>query len=339
MSCSTFFEVRKSENISLLCKALILSFSLFLSSNMRAQDSIVTLGDNVAIDLVWVEGGSFIMGNNETPKGVKLTYEESSPEHRVTVDGFFIGRFEVTQGQWKAVMGDNPSRFAGNDSLPVETVSWEEAQQFVTLLSQMTGKRFRLPYEAEWEYAARGGNKGRGLPYAGFVRATLDTSCWYCVNSKGCTHTVGSRMPNELGLFDICGNVAEWCQDWVDAYTAEEAVNPHGPREGEHKVLRGGHYSSTSATCTVYDRSWYIPTGKNETFGLRVVMEPSTAEEVIPEPAVKKEIKEELQKKEMPKELNKRELPKKDSLKKEASRKGRKQDSKSPKLDLKHQNQ
>ena len=161
---------------------------------MRAQDSIVMLGDNVAIDLVWVEGGSFIMGNNETPKGVKLTYEESSPEHRVTVDGFFIGRFEVTQGQWKAVMGDNPSRFAGNDSLPVETVSWEEAQQFVTLLSQMTGKRFRLPYEAEWEYAARGGNKGRGLPYAGFVRATLDTSCWYCVNSERKTHQRSYRQ-------------------------------------------------------------------------------------------------------------------------------------------------
>lgn len=250
----------------------------FGSLELKAQsapDSVktVNLPDNARIELVWVEGGRFMMGNDETPKGVKLTYEEARPRHAVSVDGFYIGRFEVTQAQWRAVMGEDPSKFNGSDNLPVETVSWEEAQRFVTLLSQMTGHRFRLPYEAEWEYAARGGARGQGMPFAGYTRATLDTCCWYCVNSHGHTHAVGSRMPNELGLYDMSGNVAEWCQDWMENYSGEEQENPRGPRYGEHRVLRGGHYNSTSAACTVYDRSWYIPSGKYEMFGFRVVME------------------------------------------------------------------
>lgn len=266
---------------------LIFYFSFFISA--IAQDSVLTVkvAEGVEVELVWVEGGTFTMGSNETPKGVKLTYALSRPEHRVTVDGYWMGRYEVTQGLWKAVMGSNPSKFVG-DSLPVESVSWDEAQQFVLLLSQLTGRRFRLPTEAEWEYAARGGNVGtgagkmpavqggvkraEGFPYAGCGRNGLDDHCWYCVNSGGSTHTVGSLKPNELGLYDMSGNVAEWCQDWVEAYTEEEQKNPSGPKEGENRVLRGGHYNSTSAACTVYDRGWYLPTGKYELYGLRVLM-------------------------------------------------------------------
>ena len=238
---------------------------------LRAQDSVVRVPvvEGVTIDMVWVKGGTFTMGNNETPKGVKLTYEASRPEHKVTVGDYYIGRYEVTQALWVAVMGENPSKFVG-DSLPVESVTWEEAQRFTIALSQMTGHRFRLPTEAEWEYAARGGRK---LPFAGCERGLLGKYCWYCVNSERTTHQVGLLLPNDLGLYDMSGNVAEWCQDWVEAYSADAQENPRGPREGENKVLRGGHYNSTSPACTVYDRGWYLPMMRQEYFGLRVVME------------------------------------------------------------------
>lgn len=248
---------------------------------LHAQDSVlrVEVADGVAMEMVWVEGGSFTMGSNATPKGVRLNYALAKPEHRVALDGYWIGRYEVTQAVWRAVMGDNPSKFKG-DNLPVETVSWSEAQQFAMRLSQLTGRRFRLPSEAEWEYAARGGAKSevRGkrseLPYAGCKeRAQLERYCWFCVNSDGATHAVGQLEPNELGLYDMSGNVAEWCQDWVEEYSAEEQRNPRGPKAGENRVLRGGHYNSTSAACTVYDRGWYLPSGKYEFYGLRLVME------------------------------------------------------------------
>ena len=246
----------------------------------QSADSVVrvAISDDVSIDMVWVKGGTFTMGSNEPPKGVKLTYESSRPEHRVTVSDFYIGRFEVTQSLWKTIMSENPSKFTDNDSLPVECVSWTEAQQFAILLSQLTGKRFRLPTEAEWEYAARGGVKShelrvKRLPFAGCERSDLGGYCWYCATSKGRTHPVGQLKPNVLGLYDMSGNVAEWCLDWVEAYSAEEQTNPHGPSDGENRVLRGGHYNSISAACTVYDRGWYLPSGKYEFYGFRLVME------------------------------------------------------------------
>ncbi|MBR1766747.1 MAG: formylglycine-generating enzyme family protein [Bacteroidales bacterium] len=270
-----------------LCVGPLFSFLLPVpgaGSALRAQDSVVTVrvADGVSVEMVHVEGGSFTMGNNDTPKGVKLTYALARPEHRVTVGSFYIGRFEVTQGLWKAVMGSNPSKFNSDDNLPVECVSWNDAQQFALMLSQMTGRRFRLPTEAEWEYAARGGARGvqrgsrgtAGNPYAGCKdRGQLQRYCWFCVNSGGSTHPVGQLAPNELGLYDLSGNVAEWCQDWVEEYPTEEQTNPRGPMQGENRVLRGGHYNSTSAACTVYDRGWYLPTGRYELFGLRLVME------------------------------------------------------------------
>lgn len=246
---------------------------LLATTALHAQPSegvvSIKVTDSVSVEMVWVKGGTFTMGNNATPKGVKLTYALARPEHKVTVSGYWIGRYEVTQALWTAVMGSNPSKFV-SDSLPVESVSWVEAQQFVLLLSQMTGRRFRLPTEAEWEYAARGGVR---QPYAGCDRGELDEHCWYCVNSEGKTHPVGQLKPNALGLYDMSGNVAEWCQDWVSEYPGDDQENPRGPKEGENRVLRGGHYGSTSAACTVFDRGWYLPTGKYELYGLRVVME------------------------------------------------------------------
>ncbi|MBP5527379.1 MAG: SUMF1/EgtB/PvdO family nonheme iron enzyme [Bacteroidales bacterium] len=251
--------------------------ALLLSCVLQAQsgDSVVVvdLPEGQHIELVWVDGGSFTMGSNSA-RGVSHNYEATRPEHRVTVDGFFIARLEVTQGVWKAVMGENPSKFTQSDSLPVEQVCWTDAQRFVTLLSQQTGRRFRLPTEAEWEYAARGGMKAKvATPFAGCQRGQLERYAWFCVNSERSTHKVGMLQPNALGLYDMSGNVAEWCSDWMDSYTADEQTNPRGARVGSSRVLRGGHYNSVSAACTVYDRSWYIPTATSEYFGLRVVMD------------------------------------------------------------------
>ena len=259
------------------CRLKLLMILSLLPLGVKAQQAadssvIVELRGGTRFEMVWVAGGDFVMGSNAA-RGVKVHYDASYPEHLVQVDDFFIGRFEVTQGLWREVMGDNPSKFQGNDSLPVEQITWEEAQQFTVLLSQMTGYRFRLPTEAEWEFAARGGMRSKVLPFAGCTRKTLDDYCWYCVNSDGHTHQVGGREPNELGLYDMNGNVSEWCFDWVGEYSPDPQVNPRGPKRGDSRVLSGGHYNSISSACTVYDRGWYVPSGKCELYGMRLVME------------------------------------------------------------------
>lgn len=270
------------------CCVLVLAGMAF--SHASAQDSVVRvdLPDGQRMELVWVEGGTFTMGSNDA-RGVDKRYESTRPEHTVGVGGCYMGRYEVTQGQWRAVMGENPSHFTGNDSLPVEQVTWADAQRFVTLLSQLTGLLFRLPTEAEWEYAARGGNRADGQPYAGCDRNHLPEYAWFCVNSEGHTHPVGRLRPNVLGLYDMGGNVAEWCSDWMAPYMEAAQKDPRGPKEGDSRVLRGGHYNSTSPGCAVFDRGWYVPTGKTEYYGLRVAMEPGDdeAEEPVVEPVGK----------------------------------------------------
>ena len=263
----------------LACVSMAFQFPFSTFHLLLAQDSLVSvhLPGGATMEMVWVEGGVFRMGSNDGIS-VKERYDATSPEHMVRVDGYYIGRYEVTQGQWSAVMGENPSHFRGSDSLPVEQVSWVEAQQFVLMLSQMTGRRFRLPSEAEWEYAARGGMNGTGRTYAGCERASLDDHAWYCVNSGGRTYPVGRRQPNELGLYDMSGNVAEWCADWMGAYSADTVASPTGPRTGESRIVRGGHYYSTSSNCAVFDRGWYVPSGKTEYYGLRVVMDLSDSD-------------------------------------------------------------
>lgn len=274
------------------CCVLVLAGMAF--SHASAQDSVVRvdLPDGQRMELVWVEGGTFTMGSNDA-RGVDKRYESTRPEHTVGVGGCYMGRYEVTQGQWRAVMGENPSHFTGSDSLPVEQVTWADAQRFVTLLSQLTGFLFRLPTEAEWEYAARGGNRADGQPYAGCDRNHLPEYAWFCVNSEGHTHPVGRLRPNALGLYDMGGNVAEWCSDWMAPYMEAAQKDPRGPKEGDSRVLRGGHYNSTSPGCAVFDRGWYVPTGKTEYYGLRVAMEPGEdeAEEPVVEP-VGKDMKE-----------------------------------------------
>ena len=218
-----------------------------------------------------VEGGSFTMGCTR-PKGEKHTYADELPTHRVTVNSFYMGQFEVTQELWKAVMGTNPSKWTGNDSLPVEQVSWNEAQIFIARLSQITGFRFRLPTEAEWEFAARGGNRSHGTVYPGAASMLFET-CWYGSNSDGHSHPVGRLRPNELGIYDMGGNVMEWCSDWMTAYSDQPQNCPQGPKHGENRILRGGCFNSPTWGCSVFERSWYLPDFGYSWCGFRLVLD------------------------------------------------------------------
>ena len=207
-------------------------------TDQDANVEIIPVKDGVSIKMIKVEGGTFTMGATDE-QGTDPDSDEFPP-HQVTLSNFSIGETEVTQGLWKAVMGNNPSNFTG-DNLPVEEVSWDDCQLFIAKLNQLTGRNFRLPTEAEWEYAARGGNKSKGYKYAG--SNTIDNVAWYKDNSGDKTHPVGSKAPNELGLYDMNGNVWEWCQDWFGDYSSSAQTNPTGPASGELRVNRGGSFN------------------------------------------------------------------------------------------------
>lgn len=199
------------------------------------------------IEMVHLPGGSFMMGS---PDGAGLDWEH--PQHRIAILAFYLGKYEVTQAQWRAVMGNNPSGFEGDD-LPVVAVSWDDAIEFCRRLSQMTGKEYRLPTEAEWEYACRAQTTG---DYAG----NLDAMGWYRENSGGKTHPVGKKQPNAFGLYDMHGNVAEWCEDdWHDSYDGAPTDGRawvDGLRQFLNQVVRGGSWIDTAANCRSALRSF-----------------------------------------------------------------------------------
>lgn len=217
--------------------------------------------------MVKVKGGVFTMG--ATSEQGDKAYIREFPVHSVLLDDFCIGETVVTQGLWKAVMGDNPSRFKGDD-LPVEQVSWEDAQEFVKRLNHKTGRTFRLPTEAEWEYAARGGKKSRGYKYSG--SDNIDEVAWYKDNSGQRTHPVKEKKANELGLYDMSGNVWEWCQDWFGEYSGDAQFNPQGPSSGADRVRRGGGWRSLARSCRVSSRSNYALAHHYSGLGFRLVM-------------------------------------------------------------------
>lgn len=191
--------------------------------------------NNISFRMVRVEGGTFMMGGT-SEQGFSYNWEKA---HQVTLSTYSIGETEVTQELWEAVMGNNPSKFKGSKH-PVEEVSWEDCQQFINKLNQLTGRSFRLPTEAEWEYAARGGNRSYGYKYAG--SNNIDDVAWYL---KNCSQPsdVALKLPNELGLYDMSGNVWEWCYDfWSKKYGLESQTNPRGPSSGSWHVSRGGHW-------------------------------------------------------------------------------------------------
>lgn len=218
--------------------------------------------------MVLVEGGTFTMG--ATPEQGSDAYDDEEPAHKVTLDSFYIGKFPVTQRLWKAVMGSNPSYFKGGD-LPVECVSWDDVQTFLRKLNAATGKPYRLPTEAEWEYAARGGNKSQGYKYAG--SNDPDLVAWYSGNNDDeTTHEVGTRFPNELGIYDMSGNVLEWCQDWSGSYSSSPQTNPKGPNSGSNRVYRGGSWFDDAGYCRVSIRFDGTPGHRDNDLGFRLAL-------------------------------------------------------------------
>ncbi|MDE5612518.1 MAG: formylglycine-generating enzyme family protein [Odoribacter sp.] len=223
----------------------------------------------VLFDMVYVKAGSFMMGASENDEEV---FDWEMPEHQVTLTkDYYIGKHEVTQGLWKAVMGNNPSNFKGDD-YPVEKVSWDNIQEFITKLNELTGKKYALPTEAQWEYAARGGKKNKGYKYSG--SNDINEVAWYSDNSEGTTHPVGLKKANELGLYDMTGNVWEWCQDWYDDYSSEAQIDPVGPEEGSNCVYRGGSWYNDARRCRMSFRGYNEPDERYFYLGFRLVLLP-----------------------------------------------------------------
>ena len=227
-------------------------------------EQIPLIIQNLINNMVYVEGGTFIMG--ATSEQGYMAEKEEKPSHHVTLSSFYIGKYEITQEEWQTVMGNNPSKNVGKKN-PVERVSWNDCQEFIKKLNAMTGKKFRLPTEAEWEYAARGGNKSKGYMYAGGDK--LKKLGWFYDNTSR-SHTVGKKLPNELGLYDMSGNVWEWCQDWYGVYSNNSQYNPQGPTSGEKHVQRGGSWTGMDTCCRVSYRSTYSSDRGSYNLGLRL---------------------------------------------------------------------
>ena len=214
--------------------------------------------NGIEYPMIYVSGGSFMMG-----------YDVEKPVHRVTLSSYHIGKYEVTQDLWEAVMGTNPSRYKGTRR-PVERVSYRNCLDFIGKLNELTGQNFRLPTEAEWEFAARGGNSSRGYKYSG--SDDLDAVAWYADNSGSSHHNVGTKSPNELGIYDMSGNVWEWCRDWYASYGSSSQTNPKGPSSGSTRVNRGGSWDWIAISSHVSFRYHYSPDLRFYDLGLRLCL-------------------------------------------------------------------
>ncbi len=227
----------------------------------------LNLGDDLTLDMVYIAGGSFRMGSSAD----ELGYEDGEgPVHTVELDGFWIGRYEVTQAQYELIMGRNPSRFIGRD-LPVEDVSWNDAMTFCSKLSSKTDERIVLPTEAQWEYACRSGTSGRFC--FDETKYELSEYAWYLANSGNRSHPVGLKKPNAWGLYDIHGNVWEWTRDWYDIhyYSRPSVRNPGGPLTGTFCVDRGGGFDGPINFCRAAIRGRLVPAEKQSNLGFRIV--------------------------------------------------------------------
>ena len=307
-----------------LCTLIIFVFAALAPAAYGQQNSMTININGCPFEMAYVANGSFLMGKevinqnefqlaattfglNRTLLKTDTSFVDEIPAHAVQLYDFYMGRYEVTQKLWTTVMGYNPSNFKGDD-LPVEQVSFFEAQEFIQKLNELTGLSFRLPTEAEWEYAARGGRQSEGLPYAG--NDHHEKVAWSNLNSNSSTHPVGSLAPNELGLYDMNGNVWEWCSDWYsptyyillfayhhgpdnadkmsdksilkwyqDNYSGtvdlRETLNPLGPETGEFKVGRGGSWADESLGLQLYFRNFWVPTAKISNIGFRLALNAS----------------------------------------------------------------
>ena len=231
------------------------------SSSTSSTVSLSAELNKLINNMVYVSGGTFIMGGDES--------SDQTPTHSVTLSSYYICKYEVTQALWRAVMGSNPSKFKG-DNLPVEQVSWNDCQTFINRLNSYTGRNFRLPTEAEWEFAARGGNYSRRYKYSG--SNYIGDVAWYADNSGNRTHPVGTKQANELGLYDMSGNVWEWCSDRYGSYSSYSQSNPTGATSGFGRVERGGNWCGLARYCCSSHRSYYAPGFSSCHLGLRLVL-------------------------------------------------------------------
>ena len=246
------------------------------SSNNSSGTPSVASGSNtisipvkngISIEMVKVEAGTFLMGATSEMKDPD---SDEKPVHQVTLSNdYYMGKYEVTQALWEAVMGSNPSNFKG-DNLPVEKVSWNDCQEFISKLNSLTGRKFRLPTEAEWEYAARGGKKSRSYQYSG--SSYISDVAWYDGNGARETYPVGTKQANELGIYDMCGNVYEWCLDWYGSYSSFSQTNPTGADSGSNRVDRGGCWGTSAMSCRLSSRDCCTPDCRSRILGLRLAL-------------------------------------------------------------------
>ncbi|MBN1809745.1 MAG: formylglycine-generating enzyme family protein [Planctomycetes bacterium] len=245
---------------------LVLGFMIETSCSKKPKSNpILDLGGGVKLELVYIRAGKYMMGSND--------YDDEKPVHEVEITkGFYMGKYEVTQGQYERVMGNNPGRFKGIDN-PVEPVTWDEAMEFCRKASGITGKNVRLPTEAEWEYACRAGSTEEYC--FGHDENMLGDCAWYSSNSGHQTHPVGQKFPNAWGLYDMHGNLLEWCSDWYgeNYYSQSPRQDPKGPGTGEGRVRRGGSWCDNTFVCRSACRNSTPPDFRFCNLGFRVVVD------------------------------------------------------------------
>ncbi|MDR0971304.1 MAG: formylglycine-generating enzyme family protein [Bacteroidales bacterium] len=250
---------------------LISIVTLFFGCNSEVLDkhtNFVERFDNIPIEMIAVEGGKFKMGSSEENLDKDIDSDER-PQHKVRLSSFHISKYEITQKQWKAVMGNNPSYFKG-DNLPVEQVNMSDINEFLMRLNTKTGKKYRLPTESEWEYAALGGGESKGYKYSG--SNNVDEVAWHKGNSSEMTHPIGEKQPNELGIYDMSGNVWEWCSDKSDWYDNSSKTNPKGPSTGSSNVRRGGGFTNGSSQHRSANRAGISNQARSNNLGFRIVL-------------------------------------------------------------------
>lgn len=241
-------QIANEKEKAAITEEMEIVFSLEKGNNNFENSILETLG----IEMIRVEGGEFLLGN----------------EIQCNLSDFEIGRYPITQTQWEKIMGSNPSVFNGCANCPVEKVSWKDAQTFIQEINRQSGDRFCLPTEAQWEFAARGGTHSKGFIYAGSDE--LEEVAWFKENAQKATHPVGALQPNELGIFDLLGNVAEWCQDWFNPFPPSPLDNPQGPSTGQGKIIRGGSWYNSKSYCSITNRSSTFPDNRSNYIGFRL---------------------------------------------------------------------
>jgi formylglycine-generating enzyme len=268
MRDNDYFKPRNHETMYSILPSRIVPLAYFISflffwivSPLTGQDQIKapnlsTMEEKPSENMILIKGGTFTMGC--TSEQESDCYANEKPAHQVTIGDFYLNKYEVTQKQWREVMGSDPPylNFKGCDQCPVESVSWEDVQMFLSKLNAQTGKKYRLPTEAEWEYAARGGKLSRHYKYSG--SNDVDEVAWYANDDLNLTiHPVGQKKANELGLYDMSGNVYEWCQDWDGPYSSNKQTNPKGADLGSFRIYRGGGWNNRKGVkfCRVSYRS------------------------------------------------------------------------------------